>query len=85
MMKVTWGIRMYTEHFLCSPNKLQCADANQRAREGGQWVRREVPLMVQAQPKASQMFPNGLRNLLSVLFEEERQAYSSAMQRAADR
>lgn len=41
--------------------------------------------MVQAQPKASQMFPNGLRNLLSVLFEEERQAYSSAMQRAADR
>ena len=40
---------------------------------------------MQAQPQASRLFPNGLRELLSVLFEEEQQAYSSAMQRATDR
>lgn len=61
------------------------ADARQRAAAEGQWVRREVPLVVQPQPQASQNFPRGLHNLLSVLFEEERQAYSSAMEHAADR
>lgn len=61
------------------------ADARQRAAAEGQWVRREVPLVVQSQPQASQKFPSGLHNLLSVLFEEERQAYSSAIKRAADR
>lgn len=62
-----------------------CADARQKAAEGGQWVRREVPLVVQPQPHTSQLFRGGLQNLLSVLFEEERQAYSSAIERAADR
>ena len=41
--------------------------------------------MVQPQPQASQLFPNGLHNLLSVLFEEEREAYSAAIGSAADR
>ena len=40
---------------------------------------------MQAQPQASRLFPNGLRKLLSVLFEEEHQAYSNAMESAADR
>ena len=40
---------------------------------------------MQPQPQASRLFPNGLRELLSVLFEEEQQAYSSAMESATDR
>ncbi len=64
---------------------MAATDARQRAAVEGRWVRREVPLVVQPQQQASQRFPNGLHNLLSVLFEEERQAYSNAMERAADR
>ena len=44
-----------------------------------------MPLIVQPQPQASQLFPDGLHNLLSVLFEEEREAYSAAIESAADR
>ena len=68
-----------------SADEWQHADARRQAAEGGQWVRREVPLMVQPQPQAAQLFPDGLHNLLSVLFEEEREAYSAAIESAADR
>ena len=48
-------------------------------------MRREVPLKIQPQLQASQLFPDGLHDLLSVLFEEEREAYSAATESAADR
>ena len=41
--------------------------------------------MVQPQPQASQLFPDGLHDLLSMLFAEEREAYSAAIESAADR
>ena len=44
-----------------------------------------MPLTVQPQPQASQLFPDGLHDLLSVLFQEEREAYSAAIESAADR
>ena len=66
-------------------DKWQPADARRQAAEGGQWVRREVPLTVRPQPQASQLFPDGLHDLLSVLFEEEREAYRAAIESAADR
>ena len=41
--------------------------------------------MVRPQPQALQLFPDGLHDLLSVLFKEEREAYSAAIESAADR
>ena len=51
---------------------------------GGQWTRREVPLTIGAELAHSDQKPGGLRFLLEVLFEEERQAFVDAVSAAAD-
>lgn len=51
---------------------------------GGQWIRREVPLTVGAELTHAGRQPDGLRTLLEVLFEEERQAFTDAISAAAD-
>ncbi|EIE18526.1 hypothetical protein COCSUDRAFT_6434, partial [Coccomyxa subellipsoidea C-169] len=48
------------------------------ASAGGQWTRREVPLTVGAELAHPGLQPDGLRVLLEVLFEEERQAFTDA-------
>ncbi|BDA48211.1 probable Lys-63-specific deubiquitinase BRCC36 at N-terminal half [Coccomyxa sp. Obi] len=60
------------------------ADARQRVAAGGQWTRREVPLTIGAELAHADQKPGGLRFLLEVLFEEERQAFIDAVSAAAD-
>ncbi len=61
------------------------ADARQRVAAGGQWTRREVPLTIGAELAHADQKSRGLRFLLQVLFEEERQAFIDAVSAAADK
>lgn len=60
------------------------ADARQQADAGVSWTRREVPLTVSAELAHPGCQSGGLRLLLKVLFEEERQAFMGAISAASD-